>query len=116
MAHEPFHWVPVTFGFPTLVAADDVVRAVLPALSGMELGVLSIGVRAITSGTATMVLKNAAGTTLASMAVTAAGTSTTTPSPISVASGETLRFGFSGIGVGLLDVSVCQWVKMPSTT
>lgn len=115
MAHEPYHWVPITASFPTILAVGDILQIVLPPIAGMVLGQLSVGVRGITSGTATMQMKNAAGTVLASLGITAAGTMTTTPSPTPISSSDSLRFGFTGIGIGLIDVTVCQWVRMPST-
>ena len=114
MAHDPFHFVPITHTFIELLAVDDLIRDVLPSIDGMVLGQLSVSTRGITSGTATFRLKNLAGTVLATLSISAGGVLTTTPSPTPVASGETLRWGFSGIGIGLAGVSICQWISMPS--
>lgn len=110
---------PIVVPMPSLLAADDVVRVTVPTIPGyatiqLDAHAWSVSVRSFLSGTATVVVKNGAGTTLASRAITAAGVFSFTPTTATIAAGDVLRFGFSGLGLGLGDVCVTAWLKMPS--
>lgn len=110
---------PIVVPMPSLLATDDVCRVTIPTIPGyatIQLDAVpwSISTRALISGTATMNVKNGAGTTVASRAITAAGVFSFTPTTSTIAAGDVLRFGFSGLGLGLSDVCVTAWLKMPS--
>lgn len=114
-----FGLTPLVVPMPSLLATDDVCRITVPTIPGYSTIQLdacpwSVSSRALLSGTATMNVKNGAGTTVASRAITAAGVFSFTPTVSTIAAGDVLRFGFSGLGLGLSDVCVTAWLKMPS--
>ncbi len=110
--------VPITVTFSSLLAADDLARVIVPSPPGVTSIKLdahdwSVSARVLLAGTATLVVKNAAGTTLASRAITGAEGFSFTPAVSSINPGDVLRFGFTGLGVGLQDVCVTAWLKLP---
>lgn len=117
--HEPYVAVPISVQFSSLLAANDIAQAVVPGTGSDVYTIMfaSASCRALVSGTATPVVLNGAGSTIFSLALSGAAPLTATSSSPSVATivgGDKLRFGLSGIGVGLSDVSVTVWIKMIS--
>lgn len=116
---QQYGMVPVSVAFPsTLLVADDLARVPIPSILNhpnvkIDSVPWSLSARALLSGTATIVVKNNAGTVLASRAITAAGTYTFTPTVSTINAGDTLRFGMTGLGLGLSDVSVTAWLRVP---
>lgn len=113
-------FIPLVVPMSSLLASDDIAQVIVPSIPGYSALQLdahdwSVSARALISGTATLVIKNGAGTTLASKALTAAGVFAFTPSVSMINAGDRLRFGFTGLGLGLQDVCVTGWLRMPVT-
>lgn len=116
MAHEPYHLVPINVTMSSLLVTDDVGQVLAPGSDTYTIAGISASCRALVSGTATLIVKNAAGSTVTSIALSAGSIIAGTLSISTIAGGDKLRFGFTGIGVGLADVVVTAWLRMPSVT
>lgn len=108
-----------TVAMSTLTVADDV--ATFLNVSGHNIRVrrLWASARVLTLGTATVIVKNALGNTVGSIPLASPGPVfndiPTSPPNITVMSGGRLRFGFTGIGTGLVDVTAGLWYVAPGT-
>lgn len=117
--YEPSVLIPLVINFPTLAILDDIAVVPLPLIEDgagrvqLDYADWAFTARALTSGTATLVIKRNDGTIIGTASLTVPGTVVFRPSQSTLAMGNRLRFGLSGIGVGLLDVSVVGWIKLP---
>lgn len=114
---QHFGFIPISVNMSSLLAVDNITHhptLALPGVTSYKIDAYpwSVNARVLISGTATLVVKNGAGTTLATKAITSAGVSTFTPSVSTITAGDRFMFGFSGVGIGLGDVSVTGWLKM----
>lgn len=108
------HAVPIVVPLTSLLAVDDIAQVLMPGSSlTYIIAGISASCRVLTSGTATLVVKNAAGATITSIVLTAGGVVAGALALDTIAAGDKLRFGFSGVGVGLVDVTATVWIKMP---
>lgn len=112
--------VPVNVAMSSLLAVDDIAQVIVPSIPGYsalqtDWHDWSVSARALISGTATLVVRNGAGTLMASRALTAPGVFAFTPTVSMINAGDRLRFGFTGIGLGLQDVNVTGWLRVPIT-
>lgn len=102
-------FIPVCCTLNSLLAVDDLAQVVIPFSARIHS--ISSSCRALVSGTATVVVKNTAGSTIGSVDMTAAGQFTNlAPSITTLAANDKLRFCMSGIGVGLADVCIVVWL------
>lgn len=115
MAHEAFHMVPINVTLSSLLAVDDIAQVIMPGSDTYTITSISASCRLLTSGTATLVCKNGAGSTVTSIVLTAGAIVAGTLSISTITGGDKFRLGFSGIGIGLADVIATIWIKMPST-
>ena len=115
MAHEAFHLVPINVTMSSLLAVDDIGQVLMPGTETYVISGISASCRALISGTATLIAKNGAGSTIASINLIAGSIVVGSLSIASIVGGDKIRLGFTGIGIGLADVVVTVWVKMPST-
>lgn len=119
MPHEPFVRCIISVQMSTLLAVNDIARVVMPGTGSDTYSIesCSVSARALVSGTATVVVLNGAGTSIFSIPMSGTApitSSSSSPGVSTIAGGDMFRIGFSGIGVGLQDVSVNIVVKMPS--
>lgn len=118
------HWtfVPIIVTMSSLLALDDIAQVSLPSVPEavgpflLDQADWTASVRALVSGTATLVVKNGAGDTLASKAIAATGLHLFRPVVQVIDQTDRLRFGFSGVGIGLADVTVTGWLKIMTLT
>lgn len=112
--------VPINVAMSSLLAVDDIAQVIVPNIPGYsalqtDWHAWSVSARALISGTATLVVRNGAGTLMASRALSAPGVFAFTPTVSMINAGDRLRFGFTGIGLGLQDVNVTGWLRVPVT-
>jgi hypothetical protein len=118
LLEQSYGLAPITVVISSLVVSDDINRVLIPTILNhpnvtIDTVPWSVSAKALVSGTATLVIKNDAGTLLATKAITAAGSFNFTPIVSTINAGDNLHFGFSGIGLGLSDVCVTGWLKVP---
>src|SRR5262245_1855598 len=119
--YEPYTLVPLVICFSSLLAADDIAQVNIPSVDDGSARVQidacdwAFSLRALISGTASLVVKRGDGTTIATAARTSAGITLFRPTVSLISMGDRLRFGLTGVGVGLADVSVTGWLKIPTT-
>lgn len=102
--------IPYVVTLPLIAAVTDIVR--IPLTFAGTITRVSFSLQALVSGTITCVTKNDAGSTVASLALSAAGIiETTSPTISSVSAGDHLRVGFSGIGVGAVGATVTFFIQ-----
>lgn len=109
---------PLVFPLPALSVQAELARISLPvAVEVSQLaGAVAASLRALTSGTVTITLKNNAGQLIATLVWTAAGMATVTRGSVTtVAAGDVIHVGATGIGSGAADCFLTLWLKVPAT-
>ena len=114
--HGGFALFPVVVLIAAPVLNVEHARILIPPFSGesaIQILYSSLSVRALTSGSPVMQVRNPAGTALVTYNIAAAGVTVGTVLVDTLAIGDHLRFGFSNIGTGLLDVCCTVWLRIP---
>lgn len=109
---------PLVINLPPLSVNAEIVRIPLPVDVEVSQLANAIGasLRALTSGTVTVTLKNNAGGLIATIVWTAVGLATVTRGPVTtLAAGDVIHVGATGIGSGALDCCLTLWLKVPAT-
>lgn len=114
MSHEAFSTIPIVITMPVLSIASDLV--IWPINSGGTITSVACSVATLISGIGVLVGKNNLGTQLFTVSMSAAGMSSGTVNVPSLAPGDALHLGFTGIGVGLTGVVVTIDMKVPSSS
>lgn len=114
MAHEPFVLVPMVTQLASLLIADNLAQVPIPGSDTYTIVGISASCRALTSGPATVIVKNAAGGTITTITLSAGAMAAGTLSITTIAGGDKMRMGMTAVGIGLADVTVTAWVRMPS--
>jgi len=99
----------------TLAVADDIAQIPNATLGPLRIRRVFASARLLTLGTATVIVKNGGGVTVGSVPLAAPGpvVNDVAPAVLTILAGGRLRFGFTGLGTGLGDVTAGVWYLGP---
>ena len=116
MSHEPFVLVPIVTQLAAGLVTDNLAQVLVagPASDTYTISGISSACRNLTAGTATVVVKNNAGSIITTINLSSGAIVSGALAITTIVGGDRLRMGLTSLGIGLADITVTVWLRMPS--